>query len=509
MSQDRLSVLYKHLHPEDGPNHESQLQLNNTFAPHNKKDKKLLDVKHNKRTLKVTDSESGKTIEIPVEFGAINATDLGKLGVRSLDPGYMNTAVCKSEVCFIDGDEGILRYRGYNIEELAEKSTFLEVSYLLINGELPSKKQNTDWSDRVMKHTYLHENLTQLLKQFRYDAHPMGMVISTLAALSTFYPYANPSLSGENLYKSEEARNKQIFRIIGKLPTIAACAYRNRIGKPYNNPVSNLGYTENFLYMLDKLSENDYKPNPVLARALDKLFIIHADHELNCSTAAMRHLASTKVDPYTAMAGAAGALYGPLHGGACEAVLHMLEDIGSLENVPNFIQQVKNKSKKLMGFGHRVYKSYDPRAKIARKIADEVFAAIGKEPMIEIAIELEKIALNDPYFIERKLYPNVDFYTGLVYRSMGFPTDMFPVLFCIPRAAGWLAHWVELLDDPATHIYRPRQVYLGYDERPYVDTDKRKEYETRELGSYVSPMSRRRETDPEKKLSNKGANKQY
>lgn len=361
-----------------------------------------------------------------------------------------------------------------------------------------------------MKHTYLHENLVQLLKQFRYDAHPMGMVISTLAAMSTFYPYANPSLSGENLYQSEQARNKQIFRIIGKLPTIAACAYRHRIGKPYNNPVNNLGYTENFLYMLDHLSEVEYKPNPVLARALDKLFIIHADHELNCSTAAMRHLGSTKVDPYTAMAGAAGALYGPLHGGACEAVLHMLEEIGSLENVPEFIKQVKERKKKLMGFGHRVYKSYDPRAKIAKKIADEVFAAVGKEPMIEIAIELERVALSDPYFIERKLYPNVDFYTGLVYRSMGFPTDMFPVLFCIPRAAGWLAHWIELLDDPATHIYRPRQVYLGYDRRPYVETKNRKELETRPVDAYVSPMSRRRDVNKSNKVSpSRNANKQY
>jgi citrate synthase len=346
-----------------------------------------------------------------------------------------------------------------------------------------------------MKHSYLHENLIGLLQQFRYDAHPMGMVISTLAALSTFYPGSNPALNGEELFdkkNGEGIRNKQIYRLLGKLPTIAACAYRHRIGKPYNYPNSNLGYTENFLFMLDKLDENDYRPHPVLARALDKLFIIHADHELNCSTAAMRHIASSKVDPYTAMAGAAGALYGPLHGGACEAVLDMLESIGTKENVPKFIEAVKKREKKLMGFGHRVYKSYDPRAKIARSVADEVFAVLEKEPLIEVAIELEKQALSDPYFKERSLYPNVDFYTGVVYRAMGFPTDMFPVLFTIPRAAGWLAHWLEGLDDPDTKIYRPRQVFLGEPERSYLQVHRRTEPKVRDIRASVSQMSKRR-----------------
>jgi len=350
-----------------------------------------------------------------------------------------------------------------------------------------------------MKHTYLHENLIQMLKTFRYDAHPMGIIISSLSALSTFYPFANPALQGANLYdKNENIRNKQIYRILGKLPTIAACAYRHRIGKPYTNPAMHLGYCENFLYMLDRLSETEYKPNPVLARALNKLFIIHADHELNCSTAAMRHLASSKVDPYTAMAGAAGALYGPLHGGACEAVLRMLEQIKTKENIPLFLQQVKSKDKLLMGFGHRIYKSYDPRARIVRKVAEEVFNILGKEPLIEVAAELEKIALSDPYFVERKLYPNVDFYTGIIYKAMGFPTDLFPVLFCIPRAAGWLAHWVESLDDPDTKIYRPRQVYLGEDQRKFVPMDQRApdpaiSKKKRVLDAYVSTMSRRRD----------------
>jgi len=492
--EDRLSVLYKHLHPIGiiNNNNHNAISTNNTSASSTQDDKSAAP------RLIVKDSRTGQIIEIPIENGNfIQGTAFTKLQkpICIYDPAFMNTAVAKSKICFIDGKNGILRYRGYNIEDLAEKSSFMEVSFLLINGELPSQRQLDHWEDRIMKHSYLHENLNELLKQFRYDAHPMGMVISTLSALSTFYPQSNPALHGSDLFdkkNGEAIRNKQIYRILGKLPTIASCAYRHRIGKPYNQPQSELKYTENFLYMLDKLSETNYRPHPVLSRALDKLFIIHADHELNCSTAAMRHLSSSKVDPYTAMAGAAGALYGPLHGGACEAVLDMLEEIGTKENVPKFIEQVKKREKKLMGFGHRIYKSYDPRAKIARQLANEVFAILEKEPLIEVAIELEKIALSDPYFKERELYPNVDFYTGLIYKAMGFPTDMFPVLFCIPRAAGWLAHWIEALDDPDNKIFRPRQVYLGENERPYRPIHRRDEQQVRELSASVSQMSKRR-----------------
>lgn len=492
INQQRLNVLYNHLNPtSDSLVQQQQLAANPTSATAPKKPAK--------RVLKIKDSLTGKEIDVPVENDAIPASALAKLDVCLLDTGYTSVAVCKSKITYIDGDKGILRYRGYDIEDLAERASFLEVAFLLINGELPTKTELQFWNSRIMKHTYLHENLIQLLKTFRYDAHPMGIIISSLSALSTFYPFANPALQGANLYdKNENIRNKQIYRILGKLPTIAACAYRHRIGKPYTNPAMHLGYTENFLYMLDRLSEADYKPNPVLARALDKLFIIHADHELNCSTAAMRHLSSSKVDPYTAMAGAAGALYGPLHGGACEAVLRMLEQIKTKENIPLFLQQVKSKDKLLMGFGHRIYKSYDPRARIVRKVAEEVFNILGKEPLIEVAAELEKIALSDPYFVERKLYPNVDFYTGIIYKAMGFPTDLFPVLFCIPRAAGWLAHWVESLDDPDTKIYRPRQVYLGENQRKFVPMDQRAPdpavtKKKRVLDAYVSTMSKRRD----------------
>jgi citrate synthase len=405
----------------------------------------------------------------------------------------MNTAVCKSQITYIDGDKGILMYRGIRIEDLIDKSTFEEVSYLLINGALPTKSQQENWTDRIMKHTYLHQNLLELLRTFRYDAHPMGTLISCVAALGTFYAEANPALKGQELYNksSDSFKNKQIFRLLGKMPTIAACAYRNRIGKPYNDPKSTLSYTENFLYMLDKLDETEYKPHPKLARALDKLFIIHADHELNCSTAAMRHLSSAKTDVFTCVAGAAGALYGPLHGGACEAVLHMLEDIKHKDNIPKFLQDVKDKKQRLMGFGHRIYKTYDPRARIAKQVADEIFGLLGKEPLIEIAVELEKQALADDYFKERHLYPNVDFYTGIVYRALGFPTDMFPVLFAIPRAAGWLAHWLESLNDP-DKIYRPKQLYTGDKEKPYVPIHDRRNETKRNTSTSTSVQSQRR-----------------
>lgn len=452
--------------------------------------------KDNKNKLTILDNRTGKSYEIPVLHHTINATHLKKIeadgeGLMSYDPAFQNTAVVTSRITFIDGDKGILRYRGYPIEQLAEQSSFLEVAFLLINGNLPSKRQLDDWGEKIMTHTYLHENLVSLMKTFRYDAHPMGMLISTMAALGTFYPEANPALRGSDIFKNERVRNKQIYRIIGKLPTIAACAWRHRIGRPYNEPGANLTYTGNFLYMLDKLSEVKYHPNPTLERALEIMFILHADHELNCSTAAMRHISSAMSDPYTAVAGAAGALYGPLHGGANEAVLDMLEQIGTVENVPQFIQDVKSRKQKLMGFGHRIYKNYDPRAKIIRQTAYEVFDILGKEPLIEVATALEKAALSDEYFISRKLYPNVDFYSGLIYKAMGFPKDMFPVLFTIPRAVGWLAHWIEHHEDKETKIYRPRQVYLGEDVRPYVPLDSRHEPEVRSQESYSSNTAKR------------------
>eukprot|EP01017_Pseudomicrothorax_dubius_P016568 TRINITY_DN1878_c0_g1_i4.p1 TRINITY_DN1878_c0_g1~~TRINITY_DN1878_c0_g1_i4.p1 ORF type:complete len:467 (-),score=130.23 TRINITY_DN1878_c0_g1_i4:74-1474(-) len=418
-------------------------------------------------TLTIVDNRTGKKYDVKIQDNLIKATDIGKIvggdgePLRSYDPGYMNTVCCTSRISYIDGDNGILEYRGYPIEQLAEKSSFLEVSFLLIYGELPSANELEYFTKRVMSHTFLHTDAGGMMKAFRYNAHPMGMFISTLAAISTFHPEANPALSGQTIYKSISVRNKQIHRLLGIVPTIAANAYRHREGRSYNKPDASKGYVENFLFMLDRLAEHKYKPHPRLVRALEILFILHAEHELNCSTAAARHLSSSGVDVYTTMAGAASALYGPLHGGANEAVLRMLMEIGDVKNIPAFIEGVKNKKALLFGFGHRIYKSYDPRAKIVKSLADEVFSIVGREPMIEVAMELEKIALSDPYFIERKLYPNVDFYTGIIYRAMGFPTDMFPLLFTIPRMAGWIAHWNEFLDDPENKIVRPRQHYVG------------------------------------------------
>lgn len=454
----------------------------------------------NNDSLTVIDNRTGKKYNITLHGGRfLKATDLkqindehGDFGVMSFDPAFMNTAVVRSKITYIDGENGILRYRGYDIEDLVKNSSFLEVAFLLIYGELPSDKQYRDWSNRIMRHTYVHENLVQLMKTFRYDAHPMGMLISSIAALSTFYEEANPALCGHNVYDDDTIRNKQIFRIFGKLPTIAAISFRHRIGRPYNNPVNHLSYTENFLYMMDRLSETDYRPHPKLAKALDILFIIHADHELNCSTAAMRHLSSTQVDPYSSVAGAAAALYGPLHGGANEAVLRMLETIGTVENIPNFLDEVKTKKRKLMGFGHRVYKNYDPRARILKKVADEVFEVVGSTPLMEVAMELEKQALEDEYFIKRRLYPNVDFYSGVIYKAMGFPTDMFPVLFTIPRAAGWIAHWMEQLDDKETKIWRPRQMYIGENKREFVPRKERENKANVTLETYISDHARRR-----------------
>nr|KAJ3421339.1 hypothetical protein HK105_003801 [Polyrhizophydium stewartii] len=434
----------------------------------------------NSNSLTVLDNRSGKTYQIAIDEGstvkatAFQAIKFGGEGIRLYDPSYQNTAVARSKICEIDGDKGILRYRGYPIEELAEKSNFLEVSYLLIYGELPSRKQYEVWSSQVMHHTMIHTRVQELMRSFNYDAHPMGTFVSTVAAMSTFHPEANPSLVGSEIFKKNIAvRNKQILRLMGKVPTIAAACYRNRIGRPYNPPPAEGSYTESFLHMMDHLNEPNYKPHPKLAKALDILFILHADHELNCSTAAMRHIGSSLVDPFNAVAGAASALYGPLHGGANEAVLRMLEEIAKVENVASFIEQVKQRKRKLMGFGHRVYKNYDPRAKIIRRVAFEVFEICGREPLIEVAIELERIALQDEYFVSKKLYPNVDFYSGLIYKAMGFPTDFFPVLFAIPRVAGWLAHWVESLEDPDAKIWRPRQVYVGEPKRGYVPLDAR------------------------------------
>ncbi len=427
-----------------------------------------------KATLSIVDNRTGKSYEIPIENGTIRAMDLRQIktgpddfGLMSYDPAFMNTASCKSAITFIDGEKGILRYRGYPIEQLAEKSSFLETAYLLLHGELPTSQQLDDWVYEITHHRYLHENIKKLIDGFRYDAHPMGVFISTVAALSTFYKEANQ-------IRDPGVRRKQIVRLIAKGPTIAAFAYRHSVGLPYAYPDDELSYAGNFLNMMFRMTESKYRPNPVLERALDVLFILHADHEQNCSTNAMRSVGSSEVDPYSAMAAAAAALYGPLHGGANEQVLRMLREIGDKKNVPAYIKRVKNKEVLLMGFGHRVYKNYDPRASIIKRIADEVFEVTGKNPLIDIAVELERIALEDEYFISHKLYPNVDFYSGIIYEAMGFPVSMFPVLFAIGRTPGWLAQWEEMLRDPEQKIARPRQVYIGAEERDYVPLERRK-----------------------------------
>jgi len=426
-----------------------------------------------KDSLSITDNRNGKTYEIPIENGSIRAPELRRIkldaddfGIMSYDPAYMNTAACASSITYIDGEKSILRYRGYPIEELAEKSSFLECAYLLIYGELPTREQLEHWTTRIMRHTYIHENLVRIIESFRYDAHPMGILISSVAAMSTFHPRARD-------VDDPESREKQMWRILGKLPTIAAFAYRVRIGRPHNYPDISRGYAGNFLYMLDYMNEHDYEVPLALSRALDVLFLLHADHEQNCSTATMRSVGSSRVDPYSAVAAAAAALFGPLHGGANEAVLRMLEEIGSVAAVPAYVERVKKGEIRLMGFGHRIYSSYDPRASIIKKVAYDVFEVTGGNPLIDIALELERIALEDDYFISHKLYPNVDFYSGIILQVMRFPTDMFPVLFAIPRAAGWLAQWTEMLNDPAQKISRPRQIYTGYAQRPYVPMEER------------------------------------
>jgi len=390
-----------------------------------------------------------------------------EFGMMTYDPALMNTAACRSRITFIDGDLGVLLYRGYPIDQLAEHSDFLETAYLILFGELPAQAELDRWTRDVTLHTMLHENIKKFLEGFRYDAHPMGMFLSAVGALSTFYPDA------KNIFDAS-SRRLQMVRLIAKVPGIAAYVYRHNIGRPFVLPDNELHYSGNFLNMLFKMTEPKYKPHPVLERALDVLFILHADHEQNCSTSAMRNIGSSHVDPYSALAGAAAALYGPLHGGANEAVLRMLTEIGSKQNIPAFIKRVKAGEGRLMGFGHRVYKSYDPRAKIIKRMADLVFEVTGKNPMLEIALELERIALEDDYFVSRKLYPNVDFYSGLIYQAMGFPMDMFPVLFAIPRTAGWIAQWEEMLTDPEQKIARPRQIYVGSPRREYVSRDRRR-----------------------------------
>ncbi|HEU5484191.1 MAG TPA: citrate synthase [Microlunatus sp.] len=419
-------------------------------------------------TLSIRDNRTGRDYEVAITDGTIRAADLkqisagdGDPGIATYDPGFVNTASCRSSITYIDGDEGILEYRGYPIEQLAEHSTFLEVSYLLLHGELPTQTQLDQWIHDVTYHTFLHENCKQFIEGFRYDAHPMGMLMASVSALSTFYPDAGT-------ISDPEVRQAQITRLIAKMPTLGAFVYRHQQGKPYVYPDNRLSYTANFLAMLFKMSEPTYQADPRLVKALEILFILHADHEQNCSTNAVRSVGSSQVDPYSAVAAGVGALYGPLHGGANEAVLRMLKRIKTTDNIPDFIAGVKEGKEKLMGFGHRVYKNYDPRAKIIKKACDDVFEVTGVNPLLKIAQELEKIALEDEYFVKRKLYPNVDFYSGLIYEALEFPPEMFTVLFAIGRTPGWLAQWSELVQDKEQKIARPKQIYTGERTRDFV-----------------------------------------
>jgi citrate synthase len=448
------------------PQKTAPAEISETAAPSHRKAAR--------ESLTVVDNRTGRSYDLPIHDGTIKATDLRQIktgaddfGLMSYDPAFLNTAACTSRITFIDGDKGILRYRGYAIEDLAERSTYLETAYLLIHGELPSRQQLDDWTYHVTHHTFIHESVKKFLDGFHYDAHPMGMMISAVAALSTFYPDAKHIFDAES-------RRKQTYRLIGKMPTIAAFAYRHSLGMPYVYPDNDLSYAGNFLNMLFRMTELKYRPPVALEHALDVLFILHADHEQNCSTSAMRGVASSHVDPYCAIAAATAALYGPLHGGANEEVLRMLADIGGVARVSEYIKRVKSGEKKLMGFGHRVYKNYDPRARIVKKLAYEVFNVMGRNELIDIALEVERIALEDEYFITRKLYPNVDFYTGLIYQTMGFPVTMFPVLFAIARTSGWIAQWQEMLLDSEQKIARPRQVYLGAGLRGYIPLGERK-----------------------------------
>jgi len=426
-----------------------------------------------KESLSVIDNRTGKEYDLPITEGTIRAMDLRNIkvspddfGLMTYDPGFSNTASCHSSITQIDGDKGILNYRGYPIEQLAEKSTYLETAYLILNGELPSREQYEEWSHNITHHTLLHENIKKFIDNFRYDAHPMGTLASTVAGLSTFYDDA------KNIF-DPGARRRNQFRLLAKVPTLAAFAYRHSVGLPYAYPDNELSYTGNFLNMLFRMTELKYRPNPIIERALDVLFILHADHEQNCSTHAMRSVGSSHVDPYSAVAAAIAALYGPLHGGANEMVLRMLREIGSKDRIPAYLERVKRGEVRLMGFGHRVYKNYDPRARIIKEIAEQVFEVSGANPLLDIALELERIALQEDYFVERKLYPNVDFYSGLIYQSLKFPVQMFTVLFAIPRTVGWLAQWEEMILDPERRIARPRQVYNGPERRDYVPMGER------------------------------------
>jgi len=426
-----------------------------------------------KDTLTLTDNRTGKTYEVPIKDGTIRAMDLRQIklhdndfGLMAYDPAFTNTASTTSRITFIDGDKGILRYRGYPIEQLAEESHYLETAYLLIHGELPTRPPLHEFTHNITMHTLVHENIREFIDSFRYDAHPMGILVSTVAALATFYPDATN-------VGDPDSRRLQMHRLIAKIPTLAAYAYRHRRGLPYVYPDNDLAYSGNFLSMMFKMTEVKYRPNPVVQKALDVLFILHADHEQNCSANAMRSVGSSRVDPYSATAAACAALFGPLHGGANEQCVRMLQEIGSVAAIPSYLQRVKAGAVRLMGFGHRIYKNYDPRAKVIKKLAYEVFDAVGKNPLIDVAVELEKIALEDSYFVERKLYPNVDFYSGIIYQAMGLPMDMFPVLFAIGRMSGWLAQWEEMLVDSEQRIARPRQVYLGSGERSYVHLSER------------------------------------
>ena len=426
-----------------------------------------------KESLTVTDNRTGKTYEVPIEDGTVRAMAFRDMkvsdddfGLMTYDPAYTNTASCRSAITFLDGEAGVLEYRGYPIEQLAEKSTYLEVAYLLVNGELPTQAQLDEWNHEITIHTFVHENVKTFMQGFRHDAHPMGMLLGSVGALSTFYPDANDIQDPDNRYI-------QTIRLIAKMPTLAAFAFRHSNGQPYVYPDNELEYPGNFLNMLYKMTELKYEPDPRLERALDILFILHADHEQNCSTSAVRSVGSSQVDPYSAVAAGVAALYGPLHGGANEAVLRMLKRIETKENIPDFIAGVKDGKERLMGFGHRVYKNYDPRARIIKSAADDVFEVTGTNPLLDIALELEKTALDDDYFVSRKLYPNVDFYSGLIYEALGMPTAMFPVMFAIPRTSGWIAQWLEMVQDDEQKIARPRQVYTGARGRDYVPVDQR------------------------------------
>ena len=428
----------------------------------------------NSNSLTVTDNRTGKSYELPIDKGAIRAIDLRKIkteetdfGLMTYDPAFLNTASCQSKITYIDGDKGILRYRGYPIEQLAEKSSYLEVSYLIINGELPTAAALAKWKHEITHHTFVHENIRDFISGFRYDAHPMGMLVSTVAALSTFYPDSKEIFD-------DGKRRMNMARLIAKLPTLAAWSFRHSQGLPFVYPDNELSFSGNLLAMMKRMAEQKYVPNLVLEKALDVLFILHVDHEQNCSANAMRSVGSSQADPYVSVAAAAAALYGPLHGGANEEVLRMLNEIGSVDKVAAFVKEVKGGAGgKLMGFGHRIYKSYDPRAKVIKKMADEVFSVTGTNPLLKIALELEKTALDDEYFVKRKLYPNVDFYSGLIYQALGFPVEMFPVLFAIPRVSGWLAQWEELLKDQEQKIARPRQLFVGAQKRDYLPMEKR------------------------------------